>query len=1207
MTIEHVNGEDGRRYQGGFYGVQNNETVTFINCYTANVTMTNAGSEYGKPITSSGVGNIVNCFYYNVVTNSGAAQTSEGYTATASYIYDTLGWSSDVWNVTDGSLPILEARQVEVITFAGGTGSVDDPYQISNIDQLKLMRDLINNGEAGYKDAAYILTADIDLGGEEWVIVGDGDQKIFNGVFDGDGHSITNFTITTTYHSFYAAFFAKSTGTIRGLRLADFTVSTTSAGMLNWTAGIVACNDGTIDACMVQHATISAASSGSYNMAAAITAAGAGSVTNCWVDDATISLGSDTYFGLGAMYGSSDNSGCVVTNNFVSNVTFSAADTTGFNIIQGCNSGVGVVEDNTYYNVVINGAAAVNADGYEATSAYVFDTLGMDSTLWGVDSTPYLLAFGPITIDPVEPVEPEKNPSYKITVSGPSAAVTADTVTFNFALTDVVDMTGILSVNFDVPYNASALTYVSMTHNAPDGWTVSANAADGTVKVFAADDTVAAPSADLTISLTFTVNADFSGDVTIAASNVEGSDDQGAYLAGTGSETTIAVTALEFALTADSAFTLNDGILVLPLNTTADSVKAAFTSDVTVAVAEGASYVGTGVVVSNAVGSATVLVKGDLNGNGELESNDAALIRALFLGWDSAPVGEVYELAADVNGNSKTDSNDYIRVQMAVLGILALDAEPVEEPSDPYADYTTVTYENLFAKLAVCGRGNALFAGSGFSDQAEYFLIGITAEQYAQYTLADCESKLYRDSTNDTNWSITHNFGTIFDLGEGWVTDGDSAATELKFFTVHSVNASEGFEGYFLGVYAPNGYTASSDVISFRLIDTASETIHAVTISEMGSLLAPTTDANGYPVMAFTGQIIQEVLPDVLTVSGAAKLPLFGWSVEYSSTKFGSTGEYFLIEINEEMYNTLTNDDCVSIDYKNYDTDGVYSRKLTHNFGTILDIAESDTVTGDTASASALKFFTQKVETLSDGSLAYRLGVYAPNGYTVDAATTVAFSIVRADSTINVTLNDMYTLSALQGEYPTMLFPDQYITEIAATEKETIDVSGQARIALFGYNTSMADATAWGGAGGAQFWLISITEKQYTDWTNADCTTVHYYNMGDTVEYDLYQNFGTIFDIEDGDTVSGTNADAASILRFFTYKTVAQADGTTAYYLGVYANADFTPASTTVSFSVEDSASIINITITSFAPLVATEDGSYPTLIWPEQNIVLAD
>ncbi len=122
-----------------------------------------------------------------------------------------------------------------------------------------------------------------------------------------------------------------------------------------------------------------------------------------------------------------------------------------------------------------------------------------------------------------------------------------------------------------------------------------------------------------------------------------------------------------FTLRDDTSFKLENGYLIVPAHTTSADIRSAFTTDVTVTVSQNAAYAGTNATVSNEAGSATVFVMGDLNGNGEFDSNDTALIRSLFLGWESAPQGEIYSLVGDLNGNGRIDSNDYILVYLQMM------------------------------------------------------------------------------------------------------------------------------------------------------------------------------------------------------------------------------------------------------------------------------------------------------------------------------------------------------------------------------------------------------------------------------------------------------------------------------------------------------------------------------------------------------------
>ena len=77
--------------------------------------------------------------------------------------------------------------------FAGGTGTREDPYKIATLEELKAFRDSVNDGES-YQGMYIMLTADIDLGNEEWTPIGT-EGKPFRGTFDGSGNTISNLYI----------------------------------------------------------------------------------------------------------------------------------------------------------------------------------------------------------------------------------------------------------------------------------------------------------------------------------------------------------------------------------------------------------------------------------------------------------------------------------------------------------------------------------------------------------------------------------------------------------------------------------------------------------------------------------------------------------------------------------------------------------------------------------------------------------------------------------------------------------------------------------------------------------------------------------------------------------------------------------------------------------------------------------------------------
>lgn len=90
-------------------------------------------------------------------------------------------------------------------SYAGGDGSKTNPYEIATAEQLaKLARD-VNNGDTpqAFLGKYFKLTADIDLSGGIWMPIGkyyykgygNGDNRLFFGKFDGNGHVIKNMHI----------------------------------------------------------------------------------------------------------------------------------------------------------------------------------------------------------------------------------------------------------------------------------------------------------------------------------------------------------------------------------------------------------------------------------------------------------------------------------------------------------------------------------------------------------------------------------------------------------------------------------------------------------------------------------------------------------------------------------------------------------------------------------------------------------------------------------------------------------------------------------------------------------------------------------------------------------------------------------------------------------------------------------------------------
>ena len=122
-------------------------------------------------------------------------------------------------------------------SFAGGTGTEEDPYQIANGTQLAYLAQFVNSDSNN--DCAgecFVLTADIDLANHDWTPIGNSfsdallggkDYSLFAGNLDGKGHTISNISIgteSTPLESDVFGLFGATGGKISNLNLDGVTI-----------------------------------------------------------------------------------------------------------------------------------------------------------------------------------------------------------------------------------------------------------------------------------------------------------------------------------------------------------------------------------------------------------------------------------------------------------------------------------------------------------------------------------------------------------------------------------------------------------------------------------------------------------------------------------------------------------------------------------------------------------------------------------------------------------------------------------------------------------------------------------------------------------------------------------------------------------------------------------------------------------------------
>ncbi len=179
------------------------------------------------------------------------------------------------------------------ITPFGGTDgtSPGTAYEISSGEQLAYLADMVNKGTA-YSGVYFKLTDDIDLGGKEWTPIGYSSYDrnnnrsnpaiIFSGNFDGNGHTISNLTITNLNK--HLGLFGFSNGTISNIILDNVNIISTHG-----IGAICNNNSGTITGCGVKSGTLTLSGDNGGNIGG-ICENNSGTISKCF-NAANISKG----------------------------------------------------------------------------------------------------------------------------------------------------------------------------------------------------------------------------------------------------------------------------------------------------------------------------------------------------------------------------------------------------------------------------------------------------------------------------------------------------------------------------------------------------------------------------------------------------------------------------------------------------------------------------------------------------------------------------------------------------------------------------------------------------------------------------------------------------------------------------------------------------------------------------------------------------
>lgn len=199
---------------------------------------------------------------------------------------------------------------IPATSFSGGSGTESDPYLISNGGELAYLAQKVNESNSTsnpYRGAWYRLTADIDLGNQEWTPIGWNASApyYFCGTFIGGGHTISHLKISGNVN--YAGLF----GSLANASICNLTLRDSSIVSSGYHVGAFVGNTGASPETLCNLHVVDTTVEGKYAVGGIVGYASAGSgytITLCCssVQGATIT---GTQYGVGGVVGQAGGPG----------------------------------------------------------------------------------------------------------------------------------------------------------------------------------------------------------------------------------------------------------------------------------------------------------------------------------------------------------------------------------------------------------------------------------------------------------------------------------------------------------------------------------------------------------------------------------------------------------------------------------------------------------------------------------------------------------------------------------------------------------------------------------------------------------------------------------------------------------------------------------------------------------------------------------
>jgi len=277
---------EGDKRTGGLVGFNYTEGI-ISHCYAAGLV---TGQHEVGGLVGCGSYKVSNCFWDIDTSGQSRSAGGKGLTTAKMQTASTfIGWNTCgqvIWKIDQGNdYPRFlwedkpgEPLPSELSAYVTGAGTEQEPYLVLTADQL--------NTIGLFKcewDKHFRLMADIDLrglAGTGFNVIGywnsKHDNEPFTGIFDGNGHTISNFTSDNAayYIDYFALFgYIGSNGEVKDLAMEDVNIVIEGSA-----ASLVGANDGKISNC---HAT-GVVAGGRANAVGGLVAGNSGMISACY-------------------------------------------------------------------------------------------------------------------------------------------------------------------------------------------------------------------------------------------------------------------------------------------------------------------------------------------------------------------------------------------------------------------------------------------------------------------------------------------------------------------------------------------------------------------------------------------------------------------------------------------------------------------------------------------------------------------------------------------------------------------------------------------------------------------------------------------------------------------------------------------------------------------------------------------------------------